>query len=118
MAIVGLNIGVSFRVGKMCLKKRFRDVFVPGHAHLSNQAMRSKFMTSKRHHNKTSELARKHGTTLIGTLRTHYGRRFAEGIAESETLSDALHKLGAVVNYAVRDFKTGQLEDIVLEGGA
>ena len=34
-------------------------------------------MTSKRHHNKTSELARKHGTTLIGTLRTHYGPRFA-----------------------------------------
>ena len=35
-------------------------------------------MTSKRHHNKTSELARKHGTTLIGTLRTHYCPRFVQ----------------------------------------
>jgi len=44
------------------------------------------------HRNKTSELSRKHGTTLIGTFRTHHGPRFAKGIAESETHSDALHE--------------------------
>jgi hypothetical protein len=38
------------------------------------------------HRNKTSELSRKQGTTLIGTFRTHYGPRFAKGH------SDALHK--------------------------
>ena len=43
-------------------------------------------MTSKRHHNKTSELARKHGTTLIGTLRAHYGPRFcSEGRTRKPT---------------------------------
>jgi hypothetical protein len=50
-------------------------------------------MTSALHCNKTGVLGRKHGTALIGTLRTHYGPHFAEGIAESGTLSDALQKL-------------------------
>jgi hypothetical protein len=66
-------------------------------------------MTSKRHHNKTSELARKRGTTLIGPLRAHYGPRFAECIAESElspmrcTNSDE-----PSITTLVRDFETGQ----------
>ena len=42
-------------------------------------------MTSKRHHNKTSELARKHGITLISILRTHYGPRFVQSRTHPQT---------------------------------
>ena len=45
-------------------------------------------MTSAQHRNKTGELRRKHGTTLIGTLRPHYGPHFAEG---SPRKSSATH---------------------------
>jgi hypothetical protein len=60
----------------------------------------------------------RHGTTVIGTLRTQYDPHFAEDIAESETLNDAFHKRdGRSLTKLVSDFETGQLEDIVGEGG-
>jgi hypothetical protein len=42
---------------------------------------------------KDGTIARKHGNTLIGTLRRTYGQHFAEGIADTESLSDVLHRL-------------------------
>ncbi len=46
-----------------------------------------------RHRDKNGEISRKHGNTLVGTLRGIYGPDFAEGCYDSETLSEALHKL-------------------------
>jgi hypothetical protein len=46
----------------------------------------------ERHRNKTGEISKKHGNTLIGTLRKTYGKHFADGCA-SEKLSDVVHKL-------------------------
>jgi hypothetical protein len=45
--------------------------------------------------NKGREISRKHGDTLIGTLRASYGSRFAfaKGCTDNEKLSDALAKL-------------------------
>ena len=61
-------------------------------------------MTSARHRNKTCELRRKHGTTLIGTRRPHRGPHFTGGIAE-KTLSDASLKLDEPsLTRLVRDF--------------
>jgi hypothetical protein len=48
---------------------------------------------NQRHRDSNGELARKHGNTLIGTLRLTYGPGFARGIDESEKLIDALHRL-------------------------
>jgi hypothetical protein len=42
---------------------------------------------------KDGELSRKHGNTLIGTLRSHYGSDFAAGCSESDRLTDVLDQL-------------------------
>jgi hypothetical protein len=47
----------------------------------------------QRHRDKDGTIARKHGNTLIGTLRRTYGENFAGGIADTEKLSDVLHRL-------------------------
>jgi hypothetical protein len=47
----------------------------------------------KRHRDKNGTIARKHGNTLIGTLRRTYGQNFASGIADTEKLADVLHRL-------------------------
>ena len=46
-----------------------------------------------RHRDKNGEVSKKHGNTLIGTLRKTYGQSFAEGCGDHEKLSDVLHKL-------------------------
>jgi hypothetical protein len=47
-----------------------------------------------RHRDKNGQIGRKHGNTLIRTLRKAYGANFAQGLADNETLSDVLYKLG------------------------
>ena len=42
---------------------------------------------------KDGELSRKHGNTLIGTLRSHYGSDFAAACSESDRLTDVLDQL-------------------------
>ncbi|MBZ5532076.1 MAG: hypothetical protein LAO20_11645 [Acidobacteriia bacterium] len=44
-----------------------------------------------RHRDKDGEISRKHGNTLVGTLRQTYGRGFATGHPDSEKLSDLLN---------------------------
>lgn len=57
-----------------------------------------------------SEISRKHGDTLIGTLRTSYGRSFATGCADNEILSEVLAKLdGPSLSKLVRDHEAGML---------
>jgi hypothetical protein len=40
-----------------------------------------------------STIGRKHGNTLIRTLRRTYGAHFAEGCRDDEKLGDVLHKM-------------------------
>jgi hypothetical protein len=46
-----------------------------------------------RHRDKDGEIGRKHGNTLISTLRQTYGQGFAPGIPGHKKLSDVLHEL-------------------------
>jgi hypothetical protein len=64
-----------------------------------------------RHRDKSGEISRKHGNTLIRTLRKTYGQAFATGCADDETLNDVLHKLDEPsLNHLVRDHHSGKLE--------
>jgi hypothetical protein len=62
-------------------------------------------MAFERHRDKNGEIGRKHGNTLIRTLRKHYGKDFAPGGADNEP---SLSKL-------VRDHEGGKLEQICRE---
>jgi hypothetical protein len=56
------------------------------------------------------EISRRHGDTLIGTLRISYGSRFAKGCADDEKLCDVLAKLDEPSLFKlVRDHKAGML---------
>ena len=59
---------------------------------------------------KDGELSRKHGNTLIGTLRSHYGSDFAAGCSESDRLTDVLDQLDeGSLNKLARDYEAGKL---------
>ncbi len=47
-----------------------------------------------RHRDKNGEISRKHGNTLVGTLRKIYGAGFAQGYAPTTTLAELLGKTG------------------------
>ncbi len=44
----------------------------------------------KRHRDKNGEISKKHGNTLIGTLRQKYGADFAKGFSDNQRLGDVL----------------------------
>jgi hypothetical protein len=46
-----------------------------------------------RHRDKDGQIARKHGNTLIATLRQTYGASFAKGHPDNAKLVDVLHQL-------------------------
>jgi hypothetical protein len=46
-----------------------------------------------RHRDKNGEMSRKHGNTLVRTLRRIYGEHFASGEPDTAKLSDVLHML-------------------------
>jgi hypothetical protein len=46
-----------------------------------------------RHRNKNGQIARKHGNTLIATLRQIYGQHFAPEYPAGAKLEDVLHRL-------------------------
>jgi hypothetical protein len=72
-----------------------------------------------RHRDKGGEISRKHGNTLIRTLRKTYGQDFATGCADDEKLSGVLHKLDEPsLNHLVRDHRAGKLEQIARAGEA
>jgi hypothetical protein len=73
-------------------------------------------MAFERHRDKNGEISRKHGNTLISTLRKTYGADFAKGCAESERLRDVLHKMDEPsLSKLVRDHEAGKLEQICQE---
>jgi hypothetical protein len=51
-----------------------------------------------RHRDKNGEISRKHGNTLVGTLRKIYGPSFAAGEPDSAKLDDVLSKLKLVAD--------------------
>jgi hypothetical protein len=72
-----------------------------------------------RHRDKNGEISKKHGNTLIRTLRKHYGQNFAKGCSDDEKLSDVLHKLDEPsLSHLIRDHDVGKLEQIVADKGA
>ena len=63
-----------------------------------------------RHRDKSGEISRKHGNTLIRTLRETYGANFAQDCASNEQLSDVLAKLDEPsLTKLVRDYDAGLL---------
>ena len=60
-----------------------------------------------RHRDKNGEIGRKHGNTLISTLRQTYGPNFAPGIPGHTKLSDVLHVLDEPsLSQLVRDLRS------------
>jgi hypothetical protein len=48
-----------------------------------------------RHRDENGQISRKHGNTLVGTLRQTYGEDFAAGIRSDAKLSTVLERTGA-----------------------
>ena len=70
-------------------------------------------MTLDDYRDKDGELSRKHGNTLIATLRSHYGSDFVAGCSESDRLTDVLDQLEeGSLNKLTRDYEAGKLAGI------
>jgi hypothetical protein len=64
-----------------------------------------------RHRDKNGEISRKHGNTLVRTLRKIYGAGFAPGCRDEEKLSDVLHKFDEPsLSHLHKDHDGGHLE--------
>ena len=62
---------------------------------------------------KTDEISRKHGDTLIRTLRKTYGESFAGACGNKKKLGDVLHKLDEPsVTRLIHDDEAGNLDAI------
>jgi hypothetical protein len=69
-----------------------------------------------RHRRKDGEISRKHGNTLIRTLRRVYGPGFAQGAADDDRLDDVLATLDEhSLTQLVRDHERGELEGRIAE---
>jgi hypothetical protein len=70
-----------------------------------------------RHRDKDGEISKKHGNTLVGTLRKIYGQSFAAGHPETAQLSEVLHKLNETsLSQLRRDHGTGHLQKKIAKG--
>ena len=64
------------------------------------------------------EISRKHGDTLILTLRRTYGPGFAMGFTGSEKLRAVLQKLDEMsLSHLIRDYEAGYLHQICRQRG-
>lgn len=65
-----------------------------------------------RHRDKNGEISRKHGNTIVRTLRKIYGPDFAPGCSDEEKLSDVLHKFSeASLSRLHKDHDGRQLDE-------
>lgn len=65
-----------------------------------------------RHRDKNGEISRKHGNTLVSTLRTIYGLTFAPGFQPHHKLSDVLATLDEPsLSQLVKDHEAGKLHE-------
>ena len=73
-------------------------------------------MTFERHRNRDGEISRKHGNTLISTLRSIYGPSFAPDAQPTAMLSDVLKELDEPsLTHLVRDMEAGHLQGKIAE---
>ena len=64
-----------------------------------------------RHRDANGQISKKHGNTLVSTLRKIYGNSFAAGHPADATLADVLHKLGETsLSQLIRDHETHHLD--------
>jgi hypothetical protein len=64
-----------------------------------------------RHRDVNGQISKKHGNTLVSTLRKIYGNSFAAGHPPTATLDEVLHKLGETsLSQLVRDHETHHLD--------
>ncbi|WP_439375369.1 hypothetical protein [Bradyrhizobium sp. DASA03120] len=64
-----------------------------------------------RHRDKNGEISKKHGNTLIRTLRKIYGNTFAAGHPETAKLGEVFQHLNETsLSQLVHDHKNGHLE--------
>jgi len=64
-----------------------------------------------RHRKEVGEINRRHGNTLIRTLRRAYGAGFAQGATDDERLENVLARLDEhSLSQLVRDHEGGELE--------
>lgn len=64
-----------------------------------------------RHRDRNGEISRKHGNTLVRTLRAVYGAGFAPGLDGNAKLSDVLATLDETsLSMLVRDHQAGTLD--------
>jgi hypothetical protein len=64
-----------------------------------------------RHRDETGKISRKHGNTLVGTLRHHYGKEFAPGFSDQDKLKDVLARFDEPsLSQLLRDHERGALE--------
>jgi hypothetical protein len=65
-----------------------------------------------RHRDKDGEISKKHGNTLVSTLRTIYGPTFALGFQPHQRLSDVLATLDEPsLSQLIRDHEAGKLHE-------
>ena len=70
----------------------------------------------KRHRDKNGEISRKHGNTMVSTLRKIYGKTFAEGFGPTTKLSDVLETLDEPsLTKLVHDHEAGHLQGKIAE---
>jgi hypothetical protein len=69
-----------------------------------------------RHRDKTGEISRKHGNTLIRTLRKTYGESFAGTCGNKKKLDDVLNKLDELsLTRLIHDHEAGHLDAVCRE---
>jgi hypothetical protein len=69
-----------------------------------------------RHRDKNGEISRKHGNTLVSTLRKVYGPSFAPAAQSHEKLSDVLAEMDEPsLSQLVHDHEHGHLERKISE---
>jgi hypothetical protein len=69
-----------------------------------------------RHRNTDGAIGKKHGNTLVGTLRKIYGQSFAAGHPQTATLNEVLLQLNETsLSQLRRDHETGHLEKKILK---
>jgi hypothetical protein len=72
-----------------------------------------------RHRDKNGEISRKHGNTLVSTLRKIYGSSFAPGASPHEKLSEVLAEMDdRSLSQLVHDHEHGHLDRKVGEAQA
>jgi hypothetical protein len=76
----------------------------------ANTSRRVRTRLDNRHRDKDGEISRKHGNTLVRTLRKIYGAAFAPGFQDATRLSDVLKTLDEPsLSRLVRDHNAGTL---------